>query len=45
MGEEVSENDLTDCEPLYMFTEKIQLLKEMAFDLISQERKKDFKKI
>ena len=44
MGEEVSENDLTDCEPLYMFTEKIQLLKEMAFDLISQERKKISKK-
>ena len=44
MGEEVSENDLTDCEPLYMFTEKIQLLKEMAFDLIIQERKKISKK-
>ncbi len=44
-GEEVSGQDLIDYEPIYMFSEKIQLLKEMIFNLISEERKKLAKKI
>ncbi len=45
MGEEVSEKDLVDYEPLYMFSEKLKLLKEMTFKFISEERNKIAKKI
>ena len=45
MRQDVSDDDLVDCEPLYMFTEKLQLLKKMTFNLISEERNKIAKKI
>lgn len=43
-GRPVQEEDLVDCDRIYLFTEKIQLLKEMIFDLISEERSKLAKK-
>lgn len=45
MGEEVPEKDLVVFEPLYMFSEKLQLLKEMTFNLILEERNKIAKKL
>lgn len=43
-GRSVSEYDLEDNNKLYLFPEKIRLLKEMIFDLISKERSKLAKK-
>ena len=38
LGYKIDKNDLIDCEKVFLFKEKINLLKEMTADLIKKER-------
>ena len=40
LGYKIDKNDLIDCEKVFLFKEKINLLKDMIADLIKKEREK-----